>query len=60
MLPNRLWLARLKFDQSVHHIVPEDGIAAIEAATARINWPRGSISMRRGCSDLSLPAIEAL
>jgi hypothetical protein len=23
--------------------VPEDGIAAIEAATARINWPGGSI-----------------
>src|SRR3954454_1917197 len=35
MLLHRRWLASLKFDQAVHHIVLEDCIAAIEAATAR-------------------------
>jgi transposase len=34
-LLHRRWLASLKFDQAVHHIVLEDCIAAIEAATAR-------------------------
>ena len=32
---HRRWLACLKFDQAVHHIVLEDCIAAVEAATAR-------------------------
>src|SRR3954467_3658478 len=32
---HRRWLASLKFDQAVHHIVLEDGIAAVEAAMAR-------------------------
>ena len=32
---HRRWLASLKFDQAVHHIVLEDCIAAVEAATAR-------------------------
>jgi transposase len=31
----RRWLAGLKFEQAVHHIVPEDYIAAVEAAEAR-------------------------
>jgi transposase len=36
-LLHRRWLASLKFDQAVHHIVLEDCIAAIEAATVRRN-----------------------
>jgi transposase len=32
---HRRWLASLKFEQAVHHIVLEDSIAAVEAATAR-------------------------
>ena len=32
---HRRWLAGLKFDQAVQHIVLEDCIAAVEAATAR-------------------------
>jgi transposase len=32
---HRRWLAGLRFAQAVHHIVLEDSIAAIEAATAR-------------------------
>jgi transposase len=32
---HRRWLAGLKFEQSVHHIVLEDYIAAVEAAEAR-------------------------
>ena len=34
-LLHRRWLASLKFDQAVHHIVLEDCIAAVEAAMAR-------------------------
>ena len=34
-LLHRRWLAGLKFEQPVHHIVLEDCIAAVEAATAR-------------------------
>ncbi len=34
-LMHRRWLAGLSFDQAVHHIVLEDCIAAVEAATAR-------------------------
>ncbi len=32
---HRRWLASLKFDQPVHHLVLEDYIAAVEAAAAR-------------------------
>src|SRR5665213_2636463 len=32
---HRRWLAGLKFDQAIHHIVLEDYIAAVEAAAAR-------------------------
>src|SRR6201998_1789351 len=32
---HRRWLAGLKFEQAVHHIVLEDYIAAVEAASAR-------------------------
>jgi transposase len=34
-LMHRRWLAGLRFEHAVHHIVLEDSIAAIEAATAR-------------------------
>jgi transposase len=34
-LLHRRWLAGLKFEQAVHHIVLEDCIAAVEAATER-------------------------
>ena len=36
-LMHRRWLAGLRFDQPVHHIVLEECIAAVEAATARRN-----------------------
>jgi hypothetical protein len=32
---HRRWLAGLKFEQAVHHIVLEDYLAAVEAAEAR-------------------------
>ena len=32
---HRRWLASLKFDEAVHHVVLEDCIAAVEAAAAR-------------------------
>jgi hypothetical protein len=32
---HRRWLAGPRFAQAIHHIVLEDGIAAVEAATAR-------------------------
>src|SRR6266404_4259005 len=34
---HRRWLAGLKFEQAVHHIVLEDYIAAVEAGEARRN-----------------------
>jgi transposase len=34
-LMHRRWLAGLKFEHAVHHLVLEDAIAAVEAATAR-------------------------
>jgi transposase len=34
-LMHRRWMAGLRFEQPAHHIVLEDGIAAVEAATAR-------------------------
>ena len=34
-LMHRRWLAGLRFEEAVHHIVLEDCIAAVEAATAR-------------------------
>jgi transposase len=36
-LMHRRWLAGLRFDQPAHHIVLEECIAAVEAATARCN-----------------------
>ena len=34
-LLHRRWLAELRFEQPAHHLVLEDCIAVIEAATAR-------------------------
>src|SRR6201988_1563490 len=34
-LMHRRWLSGLRFEHAVHHIVLEDSIAAVEAATAR-------------------------
>ena len=36
-LMHRRWLAGLRFDQPIHHIVLEECIAAVEGATARRN-----------------------
>jgi len=58
-LLHRRWLAGLKFDQAVHHIVLEDCIAAIEAATARRD--RLEAHIRAALPDWSLaPAVRAL
>jgi hypothetical protein len=40
-LMHRRWLAGLRFEHAVHHIVLEDRIAAVEAASAR-REPSGS------------------
>src|SRR5258708_22615887 len=40
---HRRWLAGLKFEQAVHHIVLEDYIAAVEGPRARANPPKGQI-----------------
>ena len=45
-LMHRRWLAGLRFEHAVHHIVLEDCIAAVEAATAR----RDRLPMRRQAS----------
>jgi transposase len=58
-LLHRRWLASLKFDQSVHHIVLEDGIAAVEAATARRD--RLEAHIEAALPEWSLaPVVEAL
>jgi transposase len=59
MLLHRRWLASLKFDQAVHHIVLEDCIAAIEAATARRD--RLEAHIEAALPEWSLaPVVEAL
>src|SRR3954452_9875770 len=40
---HRRWLAGLRFEQPAHHLVLEDCIATIEAATARRDRLEGSI-----------------
>jgi transposase len=58
-LLHRRWLASLKFDQAVHHIVLEDCIAAIEAATARRD--RLEADIEAALPEWSLaPVVEAL
>lgn len=41
---HRRWMAGLRFEQAVHHIVLEDCIAAVEAATARRDRLEGYIA----------------
>jgi transposase len=58
-LMHRRWLAGLRFEQAVHHIVLEDGIAAVEAATARRD--RLETQIAAALSDWSLaPVVRAL
>jgi transposase len=58
-LMHRRWLAGLRFEQAVHHIVLEDGIAAVEAATARRDRLEAQIAV--ALSDWSLaPVVRAL
>ena len=58
-LLHRRWLAGLKFDQAAHHIVLEDCIAAIEAATARRD--RLEAHIEAALPEWSLaPVVEAL
>jgi len=58
-LLHRRWLAGLKFDQAVHHLVLEDCIAAIEAATARRD--RLEAQIEAALPDWSLaPVVQAL
>jgi transposase len=58
-LRHRRWLAGLKFDRAVHHIVLEDCIAVIEAATARRD--RLEAHLEAALPDWSLaPVVQAL
>jgi transposase len=58
-LIHRRWLAGLKFEQAVHHIVLEDCIAAVEAATARRD--RLEAHIKAALPEWSLaPVVQAL
>ncbi len=58
-LMHRRWLAGLRFGQPVHHIVLEDCIAAVEAATARRD--RLQAHIEAALPDWSLaPVVRAL
>jgi transposase len=58
-LMHRRWLAGLRFEQAVHHLVLEDCIGAIEAATARRD--RLEAHIETALADWSLaPVVSAL
>jgi transposase len=58
-LMHRRWLAGLSFEEAVHHIVLEDCIATVEAATAR--RARLEMHIEATLSDWSLaPVVRAL
>lgn len=58
-LMHRRWLAGLRFEQAVHHIVLEDCIAVVEAATERRN--RLEARIETALPDWSLaPVVHAL
>lgn len=58
-LMHRRWLAGLRFEQAVHHLVLEDSIAAVEAATARRD--RLEAHIEAALADWSLaPVVRAL
>src|SRR5215204_4718420 len=46
---HRRWLAGLKFEQAVHHLVLEDYVQAVEAAAARRDRLTGQIEAQRCC-----------
>jgi transposase len=55
-LMHRRWLAGLRFEQAAHHIVLEDCIAAVEAATARRD--RLEAHIEAALADWSLAPVE--
>lgn len=56
---HRRWLSSLKFEHAIHHIVLEDCIAAVEAATARRD--RLEVHIRAALPDWALgPVVNAL
>jgi len=56
---HRRWLAGLRFAQAAHHLVLEDCIATVEAATARRD--RREVHIAAALSDWSLaPIVRAL
>jgi transposase len=58
-LMHRRWLAGLRFEQPVHHIVLQDYIAAVEAATARRDGLE--VHIEAALADWSLaPVVRAL
>ena len=58
-LMHRRWMAGLRFEQAAHHILLEDGIAAVEAATARRD--RLEAHIEAALPDWSLaPVVRAL
>lgn len=58
-LMHRRWLAGLRFEHAAHHIVLEDAIAAVEAATSRRDRLEAQIAA--ALSDWSLaPVVRAL
>ena len=58
-LMHRRWLAGLKFEQAVHHIVLEDCIEAVEAATARRDRLEAHIEAALPAWSLA-PVVQAL
>ena len=58
-LMHRRWLASLKFEQAVHHIVLEDCIAVVEAATARRDRLEAHIEAALPTWSLA-PVVQAL
>jgi transposase len=58
-LMHRRWMAGLRFEQAAHHIVLEDSIAAVEAATTRRD--RLEAHIEAALADWSLaPMVRAL
>ena len=56
---HRRWMAGLRFEQAAHHIVLEDCIAAVEAATVRRD--RLEAHIEAALPDWSLaPVVRAL
>ncbi len=56
---HRRWLAGLRFEHAAHHIVLEDGIAAVEAATSRRDRLEAQIAAALSDSSLA-PVVRTL